>query len=112
MVDFYREFSVRASNSAPQVNSATNSVTYTSGALRLALSTIDRRPLDWDFVVWWALKQMRAADRGMTGHYIMFVKDKATGLGWLATLEVVGEAVAFLGGGLDGQAPVQVIPGS
>lgn len=109
--DFYRGLGIQA-NAAAVAQTVTSPFSYTSGALRLDLTTVDGRPIDWDFAVWFAMKSMRMAERGWAAHYAMLVKEKGTGLGLLISLQVVGAAVGYLGGGLGVRPSVQVIPGS
>ena len=78
----------------------TNTFTFRLGALRLYVDTLDGGPINWQMLLSFASNMVGAANRGWTGHYGAFVKDRVTGVMTAVSLEAAGGvARAWLSGG-------------
>ena len=78
----------------------TNTYSFTLGALKLVVNTLDGDHIDWQMLIRFTSQMVYFANRGVTDQYVALVRDRIAGTLTVVALETAaGQARMWLNGG-------------
>ncbi|KAM0800323.1 hypothetical protein BDR22DRAFT_821805 [Usnea florida] len=99
MADFYRQAHVAIINAITS-GLTTNTYSFTFGALKLYVDTLDGGHIDWQMLIHFTSRMVGWSNRGVTDFYVALVRDRVAGSLTVVALETAaGTASMWLSGG-------------
>ena len=99
LADFYRQAHGAVINAITS-GLTTNTYSFTLGALKLYVDTLDGEHIDWQMLIQFTSQMVGFTNRGVTDHYVALVRDRLAGTLTVVALETAaGQASMWLNGG-------------
>ena len=99
LADFYGQAHVAVINAITS-GLTTNTYSFTLGALKLIVDTLDGEHIDWQMLIQFTSQMVYFANRGVTDQYVALVRDRIAGTLTVVALETAaGQGSMWLNGG-------------
>ena len=105
LADFYRQAHLAVINALTS-GLTTNTFSFTLGALKLYVDTLDGGHIDWQMLIEFTNQMVVFATRGVTEHYVALVRDRVAGTLTAVALET-GASMWLSGGSRSGLPTVK-----